>query len=152
MPGICNFASAIKITGTIKDIQGNTLQRASIVFTNGTSEYKTTSAVEGSYLISIPYTGIEQKYSDIYLYSNIPNPFSDITVIPVYIKNSGSLVISIYNLDGQKYERLPIAWFLRELFTLNGMGTGRMEVRLNGIIDLQHRLQSREIQWKNDEN
>ncbi len=100
--GIICYAGDIKITGIIKDVQGNILQGASIIFTNGATEYKTTSTTDGTYIISVPYTGIEENNSDINLYSNYPNPFTDKTVIPVYLRKTGSLLFSIYNLVGQK--------------------------------------------------
>ena len=117
--GIICYAGDIKITGIIKDVQGITLQGASIIFTNGATEYKTTSTTDGTYIISIPYTGIEENNSDINLYSNYPNPFSDKTVIPVYLRKTGSMLFSIYNLVGQKiyensYGMVPAGAFYLE--------------------------------------
>ena len=98
---IC-YAGDLKITGTIKDNQGHALSGASVIFTDGTTNYKTTSAGDGTYLITVPYTGIEETESDIRLYSNFPNPFSDKTVVPVYLKKPGNLIFTVYNLVGQK--------------------------------------------------
>ena len=97
------FAGGINISGTIKDVQGNFVQGAKVVFQNNISIYTASSNADGSYQIVIPTAGIDQlNTSDLRIASNYPNPFSDKTAIPVQINKQGTLLFLVYNLMGQK--------------------------------------------------
>src|ERR1035437_5440584 len=97
------FAGGITISGTIKDVRGNLIQGAKVVFQNNVSTYTTSSNADGSYQIVIPTTGIDElNTNDLRIASNYPNPFSDKTAIPVQINKQGTILFSVYNLMGQK--------------------------------------------------
>jgi hypothetical protein len=105
LPFAC-FAGNITIKGVVKDVKGNALQGAHVIFKNNVTTYLATSNADGSYQITIPYTGIDEANQELRTASNYPNPFSDRTVIPVKIIKQGTILFSVYNLMGQKLHEI----------------------------------------------
>lgn len=110
------FAVDIRISGTVKDVQGNSLQSVSISFNSGNDAYKAISDFDGSYEILIPQTGIDQSTIDVY--ANMPNPFSDRTFIAVNAHSDGQLLFDVYTIMGQKVwetsQHVPWGFFYLE--------------------------------------
>lgn len=127
------FAGGITISGNVKDVQGNVVQGAKIVFQNNISSYTTTSNADGSYQIVIPVTDVDQtNTNELRIASNFPNPFSDKTVIPVQIAKQGNLLFSVYNLMGQK---------LREV-SYHNLVPGQYYIEWDGNDQVGHNLAS----------
>ena len=105
LPFAC-FAGNITIKGVVKDVKGNALQGAHVIFKNNVTTYLATSNADGSYQITIPYTSIDEANQELRTASNYPNPFSDRTVIPVKIIKQGTILFSVYNLMGQKLHEI----------------------------------------------
>lgn len=116
------YAGDIKISGSIKDVNGNTLNGASVTISNGTSEYSAVSKTDGSYQLIISITGINEV-PPIDIYPNFPNPFSERTYIPVNVRKRGPLLFSVYNIVGQKIWEISYSNLSPGIFYIGWDGT-----------------------------
>jgi hypothetical protein len=94
-------AGDVTVTGTISDRGGSPVMNASVSFFLNSREFKVTSGTDGRYSVLI--TG---SYSDVagefIAGTPYPNPFDNSVNIPFIINASGDIMLTIYNLSGEK--------------------------------------------------
>ncbi|MDI6803321.1 MAG: PQQ-binding-like beta-propeller repeat protein [Bacteroidota bacterium] len=94
------------ISGKITTTNSIPVNRAKICFVNAVDtnrQFISLSDSSGNYIITI--TGVEnddKEITDFKLYQNYPNPFSEQTTITYQIKQQSPVLISIYNILGQR--------------------------------------------------
>lgn len=95
------FSRDLIVKGTITDILGGIVPNAKVTMVSGSKEYSAVSGTNGKYTLKIP--GIYSDISEI-LEPGVPypNPFSHAVNIPFMTGVSGDVLLTIYNIAGQK--------------------------------------------------
>jgi len=95
------YAEDVKVTGTVSDRSGAPVMNASVSFFLNSREFRVSTGTDGRYAVNI--TG---SYSDVAgefkAGTPYPNPFDNSVNIPFIINTSGDVMLTIYNLIGEK--------------------------------------------------
>lgn len=95
------FASDVTVTGTVSNHAGAPVMNARVSFFLNSREFRVSTGTDGRYSVKI--TG---SYSDVagefMAGTPYPNPFDNSVNIPFIINTSGDVMLSIYNLAGEK--------------------------------------------------
>ncbi len=96
-----SFSGELIVKGKITDILGGTVTNAKVSFLAGKTQYSAVSALDGTYTLKISglYTDVAGEFEPGVPF---PNPFSHAVNIPFIISSSGDILMSIYNINGQK--------------------------------------------------
>lgn len=105
-PANC-FAS---ISGTVTDTVGSPVSGAFVTFTDESNtdiKYSDHTDNDGKYELLISPVLVEDKtLTGFRLKQNYPNPFNPTTTIPYSLEKPGHVILSIYNIMGQKIRTL----------------------------------------------
>jgi hypothetical protein len=95
------FAGDVTVTGTVSDREGSPIMNARVSFFLNSREFRVSTGTDGRYAVKI--TG---SYSDVagefVAGTPYPNPFDNSVNIPFIINTSGDVMLTIYNLAGEK--------------------------------------------------
>ena len=95
------LAGDVTVTGTVSDRNGGPVMNARVSFFLNSREFRVSTGTDGRY--SVKVTG---SYSDVagefQAGTPYPNPFDNTVNIPFIINISGDLMLSIYNMAGEK--------------------------------------------------
>lgn len=99
LPGV--YADDVIVTGTVSDHAGAPVMNARVSFFLNYREFRVATGTDGRYSVKI--TG---SYSDVagefQAGTPYPNPFDNSVNIPFIINISGDLMLTVYNLAGEK--------------------------------------------------
>jgi hypothetical protein len=94
-------ASDVNITGTVSDEEGAPVMNARVSFFLNANEYRVLTGTDGRYSVNI-----SGSYSDVagqfQVGTPYPNPFNNSVNIPFVINIGGDVMMTIYNITGEK--------------------------------------------------
>jgi hypothetical protein len=95
------FAGDVIVTGTVSDDKGSMVMNARVSFYLNAIEYRAVTRSDGSYSIRVSgsYSEVEGEFRTGTPY---PNPFDNSVHLPFVINSKGDLLLTIYNMSGQK--------------------------------------------------
>ncbi len=95
------LAEDVTVTGTVSDRGGAPIMNANVSFVLNTREFRVITGTDGRYSLKI-----SGSYSDVagdfQIGTPYPNPFDNSVNIPFIINISGDVMLTIYNLAGEK--------------------------------------------------
>lgn len=91
----------VTVTGTVSDRGGSPVMNARVSFYLNSREFRVSTGTDGRYkvLITGSYSDVAGEFSAGTPY---PNPFDNSVNIPFIINTSGDIMLTIYNLAGEK--------------------------------------------------
>jgi len=94
-------ATEVVVTGTVSDDKGSMVMIARVSFYLNAIEYRTITRSDGSYSVRISgsYSEVDGEFRTGTPY---PNPFDNSVHLPFVINSQGDLLLTIYNMSGQK--------------------------------------------------
>ncbi|MHC1732467.1 MAG: T9SS type A sorting domain-containing protein [Bacteroidales bacterium] len=95
------YAEEVTVTGTVSDGSGVPVMNANVSFFLNTREFRAVTGTDGRYSVRITgyYSDVAGEFSAGTPY---PNPFDNSVNIPFIINTDGDVMLTVYNLSGEK--------------------------------------------------